>query len=212
MKMQTHALPLLLCLLPVLPAQAAGTDPRLASELDEARAEVRVELDQARQALKTDNLRVDESLRFGDRHAGSADVPPAEITPQGDFRIDGEEVAINPSQRNALLAYRGQVIEIGMAGIDIGERSARVALEAVDTSMAALLFNAMSGRLERRIEKAVREDVEPAVAALCDKLPAVMASQQALALSLPAFQPYATLDADDIDACHRGAHDAFAAR
>ncbi|WP_101925466.1 MULTISPECIES: hypothetical protein [Luteimonas] len=42
---------------------------------------------------------------------------------------------------------------------------------------------------------------------LCDRLPPLLASQQALAAALPAFQPYATMDATDVDDCRSDGHD-----
>ena len=36
---------------------------------------------------------------------------------------------------------------------------------------------------------------------ICDSLPALMDSQQRLAVRLPQFRPYATLEADDVNDC-----------
>ena len=72
------------------------------------------------------------------------------------------------------------------------------------------MFGAMSGSLERRIERLVYEEVGPAVRGICKQLPRVRASQQRLATSLPQFRPYATLDADDIEDCDSNVRDEFA--
>ena len=75
---------------------------------------------------------------------------------------------------------------------------------------APLLISAMTGGLERKIERVVTEQVQPAVLAICTRLPGVMASQQRLASSLPAFQPYANLEQSDIDNCEDEIRSEFA--
>ena len=216
-RIRTAMLPLLLAGLLPLPAQSAepakGPIQReLSAELAQARREVRAELATARAELETENLDVGNSLRLGKAGNGAGEeLPKAEITPRGDFLIEGEAVAIDAGQRKQLLAYRGHVIDIARAGIDIGERSAEAALDAVgNRSLLGLMFGAMSGSLERRIERLVYEEVGPAVRGICKQLPRVRASQQRLATSLPQFRPYATLDADDIEDCDSNVRDEFA--
>ena len=74
------------------------------------------------------------------------------------------------------------------------------------------MVGAMTGSLERRIEKAVRETVEPGVRQICRSLPALMESQQRLSSSLPQFRPYATLEADDAKDCENDVRREFATR
>ena len=211
-----------LALLLTLPfaAQATPSDSdigkEISQELADARIEMRAEMATAREELRTGNLELDHSMRFygSDRKHQDKDLhhdlPPAEITPQGDLLVDGKAVAIDAGQRKQLLAYRQQVIAIALSGIDVGERSAEAALEMVDSSWVALLFNAMTGRLERKVERMVMEQVQPAVLAICARLPDVMASQQRLASQLPAFQPYANLEQADIDGCEDEIRSEFA--
>ena len=211
-----------LALLLTLPfaAQATPSDSdigkEISQELADARIEMRAEMAKAREELRTGNLELDHGMRFSgsDRKHQDKDLhhdlPPAEITPQGDLLVDGKAVAIDAGQRKQLLAYRQQVIAIALSGIDVGERSAEAALEMVDSSWVALLFNAMTGRLERKVERMVMEQVQPAVLAICARLPDVMASQQRLASQLPAFQPYANLEQADIDGCEDEIRSEFA--
>jgi hypothetical protein len=195
-----------------------GINGEIRQELANARKEVRVELAKAKQELDTDNLRLDNGFQFGAHDAKkskrrNADLPPAEITPQGDLLIDGRRQAIDAGQRRQLLAYRGQVIVVAKAGIDIGQRSADAALQAVgDGSWVGLLFGAMTGNLERRIERVVKQEIEPAVRGICRQLPAMLDSQQRLSASLPQFRPYATLEADDVANCERDIRNEFASR
>ncbi|MFT3762360.1 MAG: hypothetical protein QM761_07055 [Pseudoxanthomonas sp.] len=211
-------IPIALCLLLPLSAQAvepqkSGIDKEISADMADARKEVREELARARAELETENLDVGNNLRFG-KSGKRADedkaLPKAEITPRGDFLIDGKPVAIDAGQRKQLLVYRGQVIDIARAGIDIGERSAQAALDAVDRGLFSLVFSALSGGLERRVEKTVKEAVEPGVRQICRSLPAVLESQQRLAASLPSFRPYATLQADDVKDCENEVRNGFA--
>ena len=204
--------------LAVQTANAGDTriDNEISADLADARSEVRTELAAARRELDTGNLQLGDSLRFGtsDARASHADrtLPQAEITPQGDFLIEGRPVAIDRHQRQELLLYRGEVIAIAKAGIDIGERSAQAALDAVDRGLFSLMFGAMTGSLERRIEKTVRETVEPGVRQICLSLPALRDRQQRLSATLPAFRPYATLEADDVEDCENELRREFASR
>lgn len=212
----------LLAAAPLFTAQAAAGEPgiggEIRQELANARKEVRVELAKARQELDTSNLRLDDGFQFGahdskESKRAKADLAPAEITPQGDLLIDGKAQAISDGQRRQLLAYRGQVIVVAKAGIDIGQRSADAALQAVgDGSWVGLLFGAMTGSLERRIERVVKQEIEPAVRGICRQLPAMMASQQRLSATLPQFRPYATLEADDVADCEKDFRNEFASR
>ena len=216
MKLHQLLTPVVLGLALAGPASAGhdttGIRAEIRQELAEARREVRVDLAEARRELETGNLRLDDSLVIGQRRKDMPELPRAEITPQGDLLVEGRPQPIDAGQRRDLLAYRGQVIELAKAGIDIGQRSAEAALAAVDVSFASLLFGAVTGGLERRIERTVARELEPAVRGLCRQLPALMASQQQLAASVPAFRPYARLRRDDLDDCMRVGHDAFATR
>lgn len=205
--------------LPLATLASASKDSSVGAEisadLTEARQEVRRELAAARRELETGNLQLNDNLRFGKsdkRRARQDTLPKAEITPKGDFLIDGKAVAIDARQRQDLLRYRAQVIEIAKAGLDIGELSAQAALEAVDRGLFSLMVGAMTGSLERRVEKTVKQTIEPGVRQICRSLPALHDSQQRLSTSLPSFRPYATLEADAAEDCEREVRQEFATR
>jgi hypothetical protein len=210
----------LVALLP-LGAQAAGPAPsdtrtEIKREMANARQEVRVEMAKARTELDSENLSLDKGLHFGKngkrKSADKDSLPTAQITPKGDFLIDGKAIAINAQQRQQLLDYRGQVIELAKVGIDGGEQAAMAALDATDVSLFSLIVGGLSGSLERRVEASVKQHVEPLVRQICRRLPQVLESQQKLAANLPQFQPYANLERDDIDDCERDIRNEFAAR
>lgn len=186
-------------LLPALPA-TAGT-PLLA----EARNEIRTEMAQARHELRTGDLTLGQGVSIGRHRAGrtGADLPEAVITPSGQFRIDGRTVPTSPVQQALLREYRQRVVEVGEAGIGVGERAALLTLEAIDAPLLSLIGSAMTGGLERKVERTVRRHLEPLAGEVCDRLPAVLASQDRLAAALPAFQPYASLDARDVRECRQ---------
>lgn len=207
-----------LCLLLPLAAQAVpghddtGISGDIQRELSDARREVRTELAKARRDLQTEDLALDGDFRFGEHKPGASTktLPPAAITAQGDLLIDGKPQPLEPAQRRQLLAYRGLVLEVAGIGIDIGQKSADAALAVVDRSWVSLLFGAMTGSLERRIERTVREEVEPGVRGICRLLPQVMASQQRLSSSLPQFRPYANLEPGDVANCENDVRREFA--
>jgi hypothetical protein len=206
---------LLAALLP-LGAQASETSAEIKREMADARQEIRTEMAKARVELDSENLSLDKGLHFGkNRKRESADedsLPTAQITPNGDFLVGGEAVAIDARQRRQLLDYRGQVIGLARVGIDGGEQAAMAALDATDVSLFSLIVGGLSGNLERRVEASVKQHVEPLVRQICQRLPQVLESQRQLAAKLPQFQPYASLERDDIDDCERDLRNEFAAR
>lgn len=223
MHLRIAALPLLVACSLLIPGQAdahPASDTSLQTDvqhsLAEARKEVRTELAQARRELDTGNLKVDGNFQVGRRHdapgkAPSA-LPTAEITPQGDFLIGGQMQPIDTNQRRQLLAYRGLVVEVAKIGIDIGQKGSEAALDAVGGSWLSLMVGAMTGSLERRVDRVVREQVEPGVRGICRLLPKVRDSQQQLAGSVPQFRPYANLDANDVEQCESDVRREFAIR
>lgn len=198
------------------PPETGGVREEIRRDLEDARRDIRTDLAKARVELETENLDVGNSLQIhgnGSRKAKTEPaLPKAEITPQGDFLIEGEAVAIDAAQRRQLLDYRGMVIDVARAGIDIGEVSALAAVDSVDRGVFSLMVSAMTGSLERRIERTVRNTVGPGVLLICDRMPALRDAQQQLASDLPAFRPYARLEAQDADSCRNEVRREFAGR
>ena len=168
-------------------------------------------LDKARRDLAQNNISVGGSgaggvtisgFRFGGDDGRTSSLPKAEISPAGDFLVDGRTVAIDAAQRELLLAHRANIVAIAEAGIAIGMQGAQLGAEAAKGAITSLL-SGKSAEFEARME-AEGEKMEAEAAKLCDHLPALLASQQALAAALPAFQPYATMDATDVDDCRDG--------
>lgn len=213
-----HIAALLIGLSPLV-AQAGTVRSEIAKELDDARREVRTELAQERARLEQENLSLGDGLRFGkddkddkDEASKRGSVPKGEITPGGDLLIDGKAVALDAGQRRQLLDYRGMVIDIARTGIDAGEEAAMLAIEATDVSLFRLIVGGLTGSLERRVEATVKQKIQPMVLQICQRLPQLRDSQQALAASVPEFRPYATLDSDDVENCERDVRKDLAVR
>lgn len=209
-----HIAALFVALSPLV-SEAGTVRSEVASDLDEARQEIRTEMAQERARLDSENLSLD-GLHFGkedeDQATKRQTVPKGEITPRGDLLIDGKAVAVDAAQRRQLLDYRAQVIGIARTGMDAGEQAAMLAIEATDVSLFRLILGGLSGSLERRVEATVKEKIQPMVLQICHQLPQLRDSQQSLAASVPDFRPYATLDSDDVENCERDIRKDLAAR
>ncbi|MGV8922883.1 MAG: hypothetical protein ACOH1L_05990 [Thermomonas sp.] len=163
-------------------------------------------ISEARAELRTRNISISDGINIninGRRiHRSNSDLPKAEITPQGDLLIEGKAVAATEAQRQQLLAYRGQIIGVAEAGMAIGVKGADIAGEAL-SGVAGAIFGGKDGEkaFEQRME-AQGKKIEAEAMKLCTQMPALLASQQALAASMPEFKPYARMTQDDIDDCN----------
>lgn len=151
---------------------------------DKARAEVRKEM-------------ATQDLDIGKETEG---LPRAALSPQGDLLIGGEKVAITPAQRALLLGYRSQLAGVAEAGADVGLQAAELATNAMKEAAKAAFSGDKAG-MEARM-KTQSAAIELAAQGLCDRLPALLASQRAAAEAIPELRPYATMDDKDIQDCN----------
>lgn len=186
---------LMLACLPLLAACGANdppppTDPATAPTTIIGKA-VKQATDQARKELVTENFKL------------SVDgLPQAEITPTGDLLIEGKAVPVDAAQKALLLDYRKGITDIAEAGIGVGLQGADLAGKAVTDALTSV-FTGKTDEMEKRIE-AEAAGIKQSAMKLCERMPALLAAQDRLAASLPAFKPYATLDQGDIDDCKDG--------
>lgn len=198
--------PLLACSEPPAPP-AAPAPPVAGGESPKGFIGRQVEkaITEARQELRTKNISISDGFNIhvnGKQvHTTDAGLPKAEITPQGELLIDGKPVAVSVGQREQLRAYRSRIIGIAEAGMAIGVQGADIAGEAI-SGVAGVIFGGKEGEqaFEQRMEAQGRK-IETEAVKLCTLLPGLLASQQALATSLPAFKPYARMTQADIDDC-----------
>ncbi|HEX7371029.1 MAG TPA: hypothetical protein VF284_12195 [Rhodanobacteraceae bacterium] len=154
-------------------------------------------MDRAAVKLHTQDITISDN-------GGAIGQPKAQITPAGDLLIAGKAVSLTPAQRAEVLAYRQQLIAIGEQGIAVGKQGATLGMNAAGAALAG----AFSGKSEQQIRQRVEAQasgIREAAAKICDRLPALMASQQKLAVDVPAFKPYATMTQDEIDRCRSDA-------
>lgn len=163
-------------------------DTPIASAIDRAMDKVGAE-------IATKNIRVSD---------GGDAKPKAEITPQGDFLIDGKAVPLTAAQRNEMLAYRQQIVGVAQQGVEIGKQGASLGMSAAGAAIAGALAGESDQQIRQRVE-AQASGIREAAAKICDRLPAMMTSQQKLAADVPAFKPYATMTQEDIDDCRTNA-------
>lgn len=189
MKMRT-LLPTLLLALPLAACTDQSTDAAksISDTGSSIGRSVQDATDKARKEMSTGNFKL------------SVDgLPTAEITPAGALLIEGKDVVTTPAQRARLLEYRHQVEGIALAGMDIGVAGANLGVKAAGEALKGV-FSGQTEGIEQRIN-AEADKLKVQAKGLCDKLPAMLATQQALAASLPAFAPYATMDQTDVDGC-----------
>jgi len=174
------------------PAQDAGAAGRVADRtLGKVAAKVRAKLENESITLKS----IDEHGK-------------AEITPQGDFIVEGRKVAVDDAQRELLLRYRSGIIDVATAGTHIGMEGANFGLRTAGKA----LRGALSGNrdhVEEEIEADARK-FEANARRICDHLAPLLETQQQLVQQLPEFAPYAKMDQSDIDDCRDDAEDAAA--
>lgn len=202
--MNRHKLSTLVLLAACMPLAACGNSPaddaareaeRAASALGDEMSGIEREV---REELATGNIDFG-----GDHHTGNGDgnhESGAEITPEGDLLIDGELVEVDPAERAMLLAYRKQITDVALAGAKIGLQGAELATTAMGEAFRGIL-SGETEQIEARIE-AEAAKIQAQVATLCDKLPPLLETQQALAASIPELEPYATMTQDDVDQCY----------
>ncbi len=100
---------------------------------------VKEAMDDARKDIAQGNIKI------------SADKQPrAEITPDGRLLIAGKEVAANDVQRRHLQEYRGHVVAVAMAGMDVGLAGAKLGANAAGEALKGI-FSGDSEGVEKRI-------------------------------------------------------------
>lgn len=186
MNLRTPLLTALFC----LPLIACGERPQADAPAGETTLgqKVREATNQARKEMAEKNISI-----------STGNGGKVEISPTGDLLINGTAVPLSDSQRALTMQYRGQMLAVAEAGIEIGVQGANLGARAAGEAIKGLL-SGNTDQIEARVN-AEAEQLKASAAKICDKLPAMMATQQQLAAAVPAFQPFATMDQSDIDDC-----------
>lgn len=199
------SLPLLACSQPPAPPAppappTAGNTNKgfIARQVDHALADARKELHEGNLSINGD---INISINGKEFGKSDSPLPKAEISPRGELLVDGKAVETSAAQRQQLLTYRNQVLGIADAGMAIGSQGADLAGKALGGVFGVIFGGDQAEKeFEARME-AEGKKIEAEALKLCTQLPPLLASQQALAASLPAFKPYATMTQEDIDDC-----------
>ena len=214
---------------PAPPAPPAAPAPPVASGNDSfIGRHVGGAIEEARKELATKNISISDGVNINvngrEWNTGDGNLPKAEITPQGDLLVEGKAVPVDAAQRQLLLDHRANLVAIAQAGIAIGAQGADLGMQGASLGLkaaAGALKGALSGNAEefekqmeaegKRIEEQGRQLEAEADRMICARMPALLASQNALAAALPAFAPYATMDESDVKDCgsNRNADVAF---
>lgn len=186
MNLRTPLLAALLC----LPLAACGDRPQNADPAIDTTIgqKVREVTDKAQKKMAEGNLGISKD-----------GGPKVEISPTGDLLIDDVAVPLDANQRALVLQYRGQMMEVIKAGIDVGVQGANLGAQAAGEAIKGI-FSGDTGKIEARVN-AEAEKIKQSAAKICDLLPGLMTTQQQMAAAIPQFKPYATMDQSDIDDC-----------
>ncbi len=130
-------------------------------------------------------------------HAQNA--PDAVMTPSGDLTIDGKAVTLTPDQRDLLKQYYAQVMMIRDDGIATGKAGAAMAGHVIG-SVASGLAHGNPDSIGPAIESRAK-GIETKAMAICNDVEALRTKQTAIADALPAFKPYALIEANEVTDC-----------
>lgn len=162
--------------------------------------EIQKGMQDAKRQLATSNIDVNSVHIGAGRSKDSDSRPKAQITPQGELLIAGKQVAATPAQHALLLDYRKQIVGIAEAGMDIGTKGADLGIQAAKAALSSVF----SGKSDKDIQAVVEpqaDRIRAAALKLCQRLPALLSSQQKLAAAMPRFRPYATMQQKDVEDC-----------
>ncbi len=165
-------------------------------------------MDKARVEMANSNLTLGRGggISINGSRIGEGDQPQVEITPQGDFQVDGKRIEVNERQRALLIEYRRQVLDIAGTGMSIGAKGADLAGSAIKEAIGGI-FSGDGQQVEQRIEAKAKK-LEAEAKQICAQLDPLLATQARLAAALPEFKPYATLTRSDVEDCYK--HDGAA--
>ncbi len=128
--------------------------------------------------------------------------PDATVSADGNLVIDGKTVAVTPPQRDLLKAYFTGAIALRNDAIATGAAGVATAGQAIG-SVVSGLANGKPDEIGPAVEARAAK-VEAQAMKICVDLTALRTTQDSLASQLPAFRPYATIDAGQVAKCNPG--------
>lgn len=143
------------------------------------------------------------SIRGNAVHISVRDAPPASIQSDGNLLIGGRAVTQNAAERALARRYYQDVLGVTAAGRASGEAGAKLGGEVLGSIFSAL-WNDDSSIIKRTANSGAA-GLKAHVEALCARLQALDAAQNALAARQPAFMPYRVVRHKDVTGCLKGA-------
>lgn len=124
----------------------------------------------------------------------------ARVGGDGGLSIGGQDVAVSPQARAALVRYNASAQGFTSQAMDLGVDSADFAMHTIG--------QVFKGMLHGNVDQAGKEAeqgghvIEARAKALCQRLQDWRQAQDAAAAAAPEFQPYALISAHDTDDCY----------
>lgn len=141
------------------------------------------------------------ALRDGRAVVHASGAPDASIGPAGDLRIGDRDITTTAGQREQLARYYASAVALRDDGIATGKAGLSVAGHAIGSVISGLA-NGDPDRIDKEVG-ARAQVVEAHAHKLCADLKQLRSAQDAVAAQLPAFRPYARIDAGDAERCDR---------
>lgn len=129
---------------------------------------------------------------------GGAD---AHLLPGGVLRIGNDDVTLTAEQKASVESYYTAATSITKHGIETGKAGAEVGATAAKEVISGLAHGDTS-QIGAKVE-AEAQKVKDKALVICEDLKAMRTAQEALAVSLPAFQPYRAVSESDVSDCSK---------
>lgn len=142
-----------------------------------------------------------QSIRIHDGNVviHKSGAPEADISASGDLSIDDKVVPVTPAQRDLLKQYYTQVLVVRANGLATGKAGAAMAGHAIG-SVASGLIHGDPDSIGPAVD-AQEKQVEAKAMTVCTAFDVLRTKQNAIADSLPAFKPYASINNKPDDDC-----------
>lgn len=144
------------------------------------------------------------SIEDGNVAIHSPTAVDAMLSAAGELRIDDKMVVVTPAQQALLRQYHAAIVQLRGDALSIaneGKAMARTAIGEVARGLASGNPDQIGPNIEAQADK-----IEASATAICLRLATVQTMQGAIAATLPAFKPYATIKDHDSSGCSDG-HD-----
>ena len=123
----------------------------------------------------------------------------AHLLERGLLRIGKDEVVLTPDQRALVASYYDAALAITQHGIETGKAGAEVGATAAKEVVSGLAKGDTS-QIGAKVEASAAKVKEQALK-ICEDLKAMRTAQEALAATLPAFEPYRAVSEADVADC-----------